>query len=244
MFSGLDSNEKKIVIDAMWEKNAIDQEVVIKEGDEGDCLYIVATGVLNCTKVFKGNTNPTHLKKYQPGEAFGELALLYNAPRAATISSEGQSLLYVLDRQTFNHIVKDAAIRKRDQYEAFLKKIPLLETMEDYERSQISEGFHDQKFEAGQSIIRQGDEGRELFFLVEGEAAATKILNPGEDAKEVKQYKVGDYFGELALLRNEPRAANVVAKTDCLCVSMDRHAFKRMLGPLEDILKRNIDLYT
>lgn len=116
--------------------------------------------------------------------------------------------------------------------------------MEDYERSQISEGFHDQKFEAGQLIIRQGDEGRELFFLVDGEAAATKIINPGEDAKEVKQYKVGDYFGELALLRNEPRAANVVAKTECLCVSMDRHAFKRMLGPLEDILKRNIDLYT
>jgi len=98
MFSGLDANEKKIVIDAMEEKNAIDGEVVIKEGEEGDCLYVVSTGILNCTKVFKGNTNPTNLKKYYTGEAFGELALLYNAPRAATITSEGQSLLYVLDR--------------------------------------------------------------------------------------------------------------------------------------------------
>ena len=60
----------------------------------------------------------------------------------------------------------------------------------------------------------------------------------------VKTYQTGDYFGELALLRNEPRAANIIAGNDCQCVSMDRHSFKRMLGPLNEILKRNIDLYT
>lgn len=72
---------------------------------------------------------------YEPGEAFGELALLYNAPRAATITSIDEALLYALDRATFNHIVKDAAIRKRDKYENFLKQINLLETMDDYERA-------------------------------------------------------------------------------------------------------------
>jgi cAMP-dependent protein kinase regulator len=59
----------------------------------------------------------------------------------------------------------------------------------------------------------------------------------------VKQYKVGDYFGERALLKNEPRAANVVAKSNCVVVQMDRHSFKRLMGPLEDLLKRNMDLY-
>jgi cAMP-dependent protein kinase regulator len=75
------------------------------------------------------------LKKYEPGEAFGELALLYNAPRAATITSDGDSVLFALDRQTFNHIVKDAAIRKREKYETFLKGVELLKSMDDYERS-------------------------------------------------------------------------------------------------------------
>jgi cAMP-dependent protein kinase regulator len=59
----------------------------------------------------------------------------------------------------------------------------------------------------------------------------------------VKKYATGDYFGEIALLRNEPRAASVIAKSNCSCVTIDRHSFKRMLGPLENILKRNIDLY-
>ena len=54
---------------------------------------------------------------------------------------------------------------------------------------------------------------------------------------------MGDYFGERALLKNEPRAANVVAKSECVVVSMDRHSFKRLMGPLEEILKRNMDVY-
>lgn len=73
---------------------------------------MVESGKLKCTKVFAGNTEPTFLKDYVPGEAFGELALLYNAPRAATITASEESLLWGLDRKTFNHIVKDAAVRK------------------------------------------------------------------------------------------------------------------------------------
>lgn len=56
-------------------------------------------------------------------------------------------------------------------------------------------------------------------------------------------YKPGDYFGELALLRNEPRAANIVAKTKLKVVSLERQSFKRLLGPLDEILKRNMNAY-
>lgn len=76
-----------------------------------------------------------------------------------------------------------------------------------------------------------------------GDAQATKTLCEGEEPVVVMHYKVGDYFGERALIKNEPRAANVIAKTECNIVSMDRHSFKRLLGPLEEILKRNMDLY-
>jgi cAMP-dependent protein kinase regulator len=57
------------------------------------------------------------------------------------------------------------------------------------------------------------------------------------------QYKAGDYFGEIALLRETPRAANVIAKTELVVASIDRHGFKRLLGPLENILKRNMQSY-
>ena len=88
----------------------------------------------------------------------------------------------MLDRATFNHIVKDASVRKREKYDGFLKQIKLLETMDDYERSQVSEAFQDAKFEAGDTIIKEGEEGKEIFFLLEGEATAQKLVD-GE-AKE------------------------------------------------------------
>ena len=76
---------------------------------------------------------------YNSGEAFGELALLYNAPRAATIVAQSYSKLFALNRETFNHFVKEAASKKRNRYETFLNKIPLLDTMDAYERSKIAD---------------------------------------------------------------------------------------------------------
>lgn len=52
------------------------------------------------------------MKNYYPGESFGELSLLYNAPRAATIIAKNDCILWALDRETFNNIVRDAAMYK------------------------------------------------------------------------------------------------------------------------------------
>ncbi len=68
---------------------------------------------------------------------FGELALMYNAPRAASIYSKGDSILLSVDRDTFNHIVKNATIEKRKLYDGFLNKIEILSTLNSYEREKI-----------------------------------------------------------------------------------------------------------
>lgn len=61
--------------------------------------------------------------------------------------------------------------------------------------------------------------------------------------KKVLEYTDGSYFGELALMRNEPRAATVKADTNCKLLSLDRSSFKRLLGPLDNILKRQSEAY-
>ena len=60
---------------------------------------------------------------------------------------------------------------------------------------------------------------------------------------QVLEYASGDYFGELSLLRNQQRAANVKAVTPCVCVTLDRSCFERLLGPVLEILQRNAENY-
>lgn len=242
MFANLDEGDLNIVIDAMEEKVYEDSDVVIQQGDDGAELFLVGEGELECSRVMKTGEDPTFLRKYEPGEAFGELALLYNAPRAATIISQGRAVLYSLDRDTFNLIVKDSAAKKRDAYEQTLKKVKILESVSAYERSQIADAIKEESFRAGDAVIKQGDAGNIFYMISSGEAFAAKSFDGGEE-QEVMQYEAGDYFGELALLKNEPRAASVYAKTDLVVMKLDRKSFKRMLGPLEDILKRNLESY-
>src|SRR4051794_35699068 len=96
MFSGLDDKEKQIVMDAMDEHRAKPGDPIITQGEEGDVLFVVESGTLSCYKLFPGKTERTFLKKFNQGDSFGELALLYNAPRAATIEADTDCLLWTL----------------------------------------------------------------------------------------------------------------------------------------------------
>lgn len=243
MFSGLEEKELEIVINAMTETKFSSGATVIRQGDDGDNLYIIDSGHLDCHKLFGGGDKPKYLKTYEPGESFGELALLYNAPRAATITARENCILFALDRETFNHIVKDAAAKKREKYETFLSKVELLESMDPYERSKIADALKPYRFKMNEYVVKEGESGDTFFFVEEGEAIATKVLQPGKAPEIVYKYKAGDYFGELALLRESPRAANIVAVTELSVVALDRLSFKRLIGPLEDILKRNFARY-
>ncbi len=183
------------------------------------------------------------MKTYGPGDSFGELALLYNAPRAATVKAKTACTLFLLDRETFNHIVKEAAQQKRNKYEAFLKSVEILSTIDPYELMQISDALRTANFSKGEYVIKQGEMGDVFYIIEDGEAAATITKEPGKPPQTVKTYGKGDYFGELALVKGEPRAANVVATSNLKLISLDRDSFKRLLGPLEEILKRNSDKY-
>ena len=95
-----------------------------------------------------------------------------------------------------------------------------------------------------EKIIKENELGDVFYILEEGECKAMKTLEPGKAMEEIKDYNKGDYFGERALISGDPRYANIVATSDVVkVISLDRNSFKRLLGPIEDILKRNMEKY-
>ncbi|EXJ94580.1 cAMP-dependent protein kinase regulator [Capronia coronata CBS 617.96] len=242
LFSSLDEESFQLVLDALMEKSIPAANIkVITQGDEGDYFYIVESGDFDIYINPSGyvESGPEGLGNkvgtIGPGGSFGELALMYNAPRAATIVSASKGgLLWALDRVTFRRILMDNAFQKRKMYESFLEEVPLLSSLKPYERAKIADALETSKFEAGTNIITEGEPGDSFYLLESGEAVAYKH---GVD-KPVKEYKRGDFFGELALLDDKPRAASVVAKTNVKVARLGRDGFKRLLGPVESIMRR------
>jgi len=234
IFQGLDGKNLSQVVLAFQEENFAPNTEVIKQYDtDAEKVYMIEKGTLTAYKKKSadesGRGNPVFT--YEGKGVFGELALLYSCPRAATVVSDSQSSLWSLDRSTFNHLVKTVAQGKRKQIEDFLGTVEILSTLSTSERGQLTDATQTRKFKKDDSIITQGQAGNEFFILSTGTAAAYK------DGTEVKKYTSGEYFGELALIRGEKRAATVKATTDAEVLVLERRAFKRLCGCLEAILQ-------
>merc|ERR1719446_503795 len=149
-FTFLKANLQFIVI---WKIIII--EIVIIQGDSGDFLFVIESGILDCKIKVDGADKV--VKTCEAGDVFGELALLYNCPRAASVDAQEKCTLWQLDRETFNNIVKEAAQKKRQRYDAFLARVPLLASMDAYERSQLADALRPESFTDGGVICKQGD---------------------------------------------------------------------------------------
>ncbi|KAF9095555.1 hypothetical protein BGX29_002494 [Mortierella sp. GBA35] len=241
LFKNLDEDQHEDVVNAMTEKRFQCKDNVIEQGAVGDFFYVVETGTLDVFVAKNGNP-AEKVFEYGPGGSFGELALMYNGPRAATVTATSDVVLWALDRVTFRRILMENTSRKRRMYEAFLETVPLLVSLEPYERHKIADALESVYFHDGQAVVKQGDQGDNFFIIESGEATVTKCNDEGVEFP-MPGLGPGQYFGELALLNDMPRAATVRAKGRLKCATLGKRAFVRLLGPVVDIIKRNSDNY-
>jgi len=215
---------------------------IIKQGDIGDVFYLIESGDVDVYVAKKGQ-EAIKVHRYKPGDAFGELAIMYNAPRAATCRAATETKVWALDRVSFKVIVVASAMQKREQYKGFLQQVPLLEGLNELEISTLADSLAEERFDDGQTICNQGDEGDYFYIVKEGNAVCSQKDAEGKD-KVVATLTPGNYFGEIALLTTKPRQATVKAQGGPLKVlSIDKATFNRIMGPLDNILKRNMDQY-
>lgn len=241
LFGNVSDESMEQVVDAFFHKEMKDGEAVMEQGATGDNFYIVKEGSFEIY-VQKDKTQPRKkVWEASTGFAFGELALMYNAPRSATIVSKGAGVCWALDRMSFRMLVVRAQEIKWKEYNDFLSNCEIFQTLSAVERASLAEILQEEDFEDGEAIIEQGERDDNMFIVQSGEAAACISGESGE--VEVKRYKQGDYFGEIALLLGEPRKATVYALGDVKCVYIDKSSAKRVLGPMKDILGRNMDKY-
>ena len=228
----------KQVISAMFERKVAPGEHVIRQGDDGDNFYVIESGVYDVIITKDGLGDAGHrVLQFDGKGSFGELALMYNMPRAASVLAVTDGTLWAMDRRSFRRIVLQSAFRKRKMYEDLLLRVPLLENLDAYERMTLSDALVSRTYEDADRIIREGDDQADGMYFVESGEARVTITDAGQE-REACRIVAGGYFGEMALLEKSPRSASVYACGRVKTAFLERESFERLLGPCLEVMKR------
>lgn len=237
LFQHLNDTQAKQVYDVMKRVAVHRGDVVIRQGDQGDWFYVVEEGEYVVT-LNQGGKDVEILKYTTQGGAnpcFGELALMYSKPRAATVTAVTDGVLWAMDRRSFRSILmKSSAV----SLTRTLRSVEVLKSLSVGQLQRLQDLLTEVTFKEGDFVIKQGESSENLYIISEGRVRITRKEDPKSEAKQVMELGQGQYFGERALLTNEPRAANVIASGDrplkLLYISKD--AFEEVLGPLQEII--------
>jgi len=236
LFQHLKEEEMSEVFEYLFPSNAEPEDTIIKQGDEGDNFYIIDEGAVD---IYVNDTKVVNLGE---GGSFGELALIYGTPRAATVKASSDVKLWGLDRESYKRVLMESTIRKRKMYEDFLGTVSILEHLDKWERLTIADALEDVTYEDGETVVKKGEHGEDFFIIVEGTAQVTEYKEESVDNEELI-LNSSDYFGEISLILDRPRAATVTANGQLRCVKLDRTRFERVLAPCLDIMKERMKSY-
>lgn len=240
----LDDQRIAALIGVAWKQEVTGGVELIKEGDDNaDYFYIVQSGkfeVMVSQKDKKGaeavTEAPVSVGTIEAGGSFGELALLYFAPRAATVKALTASTVWVIDRQNFKEIIAKSAEDVAKQYVKYLD-LDILSPLKPDEKEAVAKALSEETFVKGETIFSQGEKGDLFYILTDGEVAFEK--DGKFKSKHVGTAAKAFPFGERALLTNEPRLLTAKVLSDvAVCLTLDKVSFDLLLGPLEELKRR------
>jgi len=254
----LDDSRVKQMVDVAWKEDVIAGTEIIAEGDlNADYFYVVQEGTFEIfvsEQADSGGEQPQSAEKavnrgeskfvssVTKGGSFGELALLYLVPRAATVKAKTASIVWVIDRQNFKKILMKVSDEKIGEYVKYLDRVEILSPLLGEEKRALAQALIEMHFTKGEVILQQGEPGNTFYILYDGEVAVVKDGAEQTKLNASPSRQTAQFFGERALMNSEPRAATVqVSSSTAKALALDRDSFNMLLGPLEDLIKRSQD---
>ncbi|XP_055550777.1 cGMP-dependent protein kinase, isozyme 1 [Wyeomyia smithii] len=233
-FKNIDSLQIREIVDSMYSREYRTGEYVIHEGHAGSHLYVSDAGEFEVVK------DGRLLGLMGPGKAFGELAILYNCTRTASIRVICDSRVWVLDRRVFQQIMMRTGMQRIEENVSFLRSVPLLKNLSNDVLTKIADVLEVEFYPAGAYIIRQGAAGDTFFLISQGTVKVTQRLPGRSTEEEIRILGRGEYFGEKALIKEDKRTANIIAMSPGVeCLTLDRESFTKHIGDLCELHEKD-----
>jgi CRP-like cAMP-binding protein len=233
LFSHLTEDAFIKVLGSLKLRRCTDAQTIISEGEEGDSFFMLADGVVQVAKKLEGKD--TVLAHLHQGAVFGEMALVSNAPRAATVRAMGDVDLLELSRRDLEEHAGELesvkqALKKftRGRFLANLAATsPLFKPLDKPQRRDLMSKFQPRKTYPDDIIIEEGDTGKGIYLVLRGDFKVTK--KDGPKVVEVATLHGSDVFGEISLLKSTPTTASVVATTIGEILFLPREDFQNVI---------------
>ncbi|GIY09501.1 hypothetical protein CEXT_454211 [Caerostris extrusa] len=233
----LETIQIREITDCMYPVVFEQDKVIIKEGEIGSVVYVMEEGAIEVTK---GDEQMCILG---PGSVFGELAILYNGTRTATVTAISECRLWAIERQCFQTIMMRTGLVRQAQYTDFLKSVPTFRRLPEDMLIKIADVLEETSYKDGEYIIRQGARGDTFYIISRGMVKVTKS-DPGQSNEIfIRTLKSGDFFGEQALQREDVRTANIIADhpDGVTCLVIDRESFNQLISHIDEIKTKKYD---
>jgi len=222
LFTGLDEDQRMAIIKQMYRVECKAGTQIIEQGDKkANIFYLIQEGS------FKIFVNETEVAHYGAGKCFGELALMYDAPRAATVQADEDSKLFAVHRLAFRSALRKMVKEQGSRNQNFLGSISEFRNLPAKDLALVDMALQPLSFNQGETILSQGEVGDRFYLIISGMCTWTKSLPSG--GIETGDLTMGQYFGERALIKNEMRAATIVAKTPCKTLTLSKEDFNEII---------------
>jgi CRP-like cAMP-binding protein len=201
---------------------------IVREGvvDEG-ALYVVDSGTVEVT------TGGRHLRRLGPGASFGEIALLHDVPRTATVRALTDVTIWRLERDevlsALTGRLQPPAARMTGTAPAggvsateALKRIGILGGAPASAIERLASTAERVEFEPGELVMKEGERGDRAYVVLEGTAEVSRSVGP------YPAVGPGDVIGEIAVLHGVPRTATIRARTRLMLLAVDGEDLRAM----------------
>lgn len=261
LFKKLTDSQCNVLLDCMQRVEVHPGDVVVQQGGEGDCFFVVGSGEFEvlATQEERSEQVPRVLQRYTAEKlsSFGELALMNNKPLQASVRAVTDGTLWALKREDFRGILMSefsnlSALK-------LLRSVELLSRLTILQLSHIAESLLEVSFSDGHVIIDRNEPLSALYIIQKGKVRITYdmdvITNPNIDSllpdnvdqenhtqskKEVTlEKKEGSYFGEWVLLGEHVGSLSAVAVGDVVCILVTKEKFDSAVGPIAKISQGN-----
>jgi CRP-like cAMP-binding protein len=187
-------------------------DVVLRQGDPGDELFLIQSGEAHVFRTFAGEGERS-VAKLGPGDVFGELALLRSGPRSATVRAAGSSplLVSVVERDTYLDLIRECNLTGKEIFELVRQGRMLPALTQSFpqlcaeHRAAVLPLLQEIDVAPGEAVVREGDASDAMYVILEGRFE----VRSGD--RLVASLGPGDYFGEVGMLQDVRRTATVLA---------------------------------